>query len=330
MNKLLTLLLCITILLGCQPAKKQDQKIKYALVIHGGAGTILKKNMTAEREKNVHNTLKKALSAGDSILKNGGSSLDAVEKTIHVLENSPLFNAGKGAVFTNTGKNELDASIMWGKDLNAGAVAGVGDIKNPISAARKVMEESEHVLLSGKGASEFAQNQGLEIVDSSYFFTQKRWNYLQKILKKEREMTKDDRHGTVGCVALDMDGNLTAGTSTGGMTNKKFGRIGDSPIIGAGTYASNSTCAISCTGHGEFFIRLGVAKDVSNLMEYKNLSLDKASDELINKLNQIGGTGGFIGVDKNGSIVMKMNTSGMYRGFINSNGESGTFIYKEE
>jgi len=264
-----------------------ENKSDYAIVIHGGAGTILRKDFTPEKEPQYKKVLQEALQIGDSILRNGGSSLDAVEKTIRILENSPLFNAGKGAVFTNSGKNELDASIMWGKDLNAGAVAGVDDIKNPISAARKVMENSEHVMLSGHGASEFAKTQGLEIVDQSYFFTQNRWDHLQEILKKEKEMTPEDRHGTVGCVALDKDGNLTAGTSTGGMTNKRFGRIGDSPIIGAGTYANNASCAISCTGHGEFFIRLGVAKDISSMMEYQNISLEEASNKVIDKLTKI-------------------------------------------
>ncbi len=305
-----------------------DHHPKYAIVIHGGAGSLLKENFTLEKEVQYKKVLQNALLVGDSVLKNGGSSLDAVEKTIHILENSPLFNAGKGAVFTNSGRNELDASIMWGKDLNAGAVAGVDDIKNPISAARNVMEKSEHVMLSGKGASEFAKIQGLKIVDNSYFFTQNRWDHLQKILKKEKEMTQEDRHGTVGCAALDKDGNLAAGTSTGGMTNKRFGRIGDSPIIGAGTYANNETCAISCTGHGEFFIRLGVAKDISSMMEYQNISLNEAADKIIAKLTKMGGTGGIIGLDKKGNIVMKMNTEGMYRAYSNSNGESEVLIYK--
>ncbi|MPQ47644.1 beta-aspartyl-peptidase [Marinifilum sp. N1E240] len=320
------LLLLISLFIVSSSCKKE--KLEYALAIHGGAGTILKKNISPEKEKEYLKLLDRALTVGDSILKNGGSSLDAVEQTIHILEDSPLFNAGKGAVFTNAGNNALDASIMWGKDLNAGAVAGVGDIKNPISAARKVMEESEHVMLSGAGASQFAALQNLEMVDSLYFFTEKRWNYLQKILKKEQKMKKGDRHGTVGCVALDKNGNLTAGTSTGGMTNKRFGRIGDSPIIGAGTYANNSTCAVSCTGHGEYFIRLGVAKDISSLMEYQKINLDDATDIVINKLNKIGGTGGFVAVDRLGNISMKMNTSGMYRGFVNSNGEKGKFIYQ--
>jgi beta-aspartyl-peptidase (threonine type) len=324
MKRFLYILLTLSIL-SCTNQKQQN---KYAIVIHGGAGNILKKNMTPEKEKAYHETLLKAILIGDSILKNGGSSLDAVEQTIHTLENSPLFNAGKGAVFTHHETNELDASIMYGKDLNAGAVAGVKDIKNPISAARKVMEKSEHVLLSGKGASKFAKLQGLEIVDSNYFFTQKRWDYLQKILHKEIKMKQSDKHGTVGCVALDINGNITAGTSTGGMTNKKFGRIGDSPIIGAGTYANNQTCGISCTGHGEFFIRLAVAKDISNMIEYNNVKLEEAGNQMIEKLNKIGGKGGFIGIDKYGNIIMNMNTSGMYRACSGSNTKTETFLYK--
>jgi beta-aspartyl-peptidase (threonine type) len=269
-----------------------------------------------------------ALNIGDSVLRNGGSALDAVELTIHILENSPLFNAGKGAVFTHIGTNELDASIMCGKDLNAGAVAGVNDIKNPISAARKVMENSEHVMLSGKGASQFAQQQGIAIVDTSYFFTADRWNYLQKILNMEREMTQTDRHGTVGCVALDKNGNLAAGTSTGGMTNKKYGRIGDSPIIGAGTYANNNTCAVSCTGHGEYFIRLGIARDLSAIMEYQTIGINQASDIVLEKLTNINGSGGFIALDKYGNRAMKMNTSGMYRAYLNSNGVREKYLYR--
>ncbi|WP_321296404.1 isoaspartyl peptidase/L-asparaginase [Marinifilum fragile] len=327
LNLLLSSLLLLLIV-SCNNSNQKLEKLEYALCIHGGAGTILKKNMSPEKEKEYFDKLDEALTVGDSVLKNGGSALDAVELTIHVLENSPLFNAGKGSVFTHSGKNELDASIMWGKDLNAGAVAGVGNIKNPISAARKVMENSEHVMLSGKGASMFAEQEGLTIVDSSYFFTEDRWNYLQQILKKEREMKRTDRHGTVGCVALDKEGNLAAGTSTGGMTNKRFGRIGDSPIIGAGTYANNKTCAVSCTGHGEYFIRLGIARDISSLMEYQNLSLNDATDIVLNKLNQIDGLGGFVALDKYGNPAMKMNTSGMYRGYVNSAGVKEKYMYK--
>ena len=233
---------------------------------------------------------------------------DAVEQTILVLENSPLFNAGKGAVFTHDMKNELDASIMDGSNLNAGAVAGVTIIKNPIKAARAVMEESEHVLLAGKGAESFAIAQNLDTVNPSYFYTEKSANSLKRRIENEK-------HGTVGCVALDINGNLAAGTSTGGMTNKKWGRIGDSPIIGAGTYANNKTCAVSCTGWGEFYIRGVVAHDISAMMEYGGLSLKKAAQKVVHeKLTQLGGTGGIIAIDQKGNIVMEFNTKGMYRG----------------
>lgn len=326
------LLVCIILpgilFTACKSTDTNSQKLEYALCLHGGAGNILKENMSPEREKEYYDKMDEALNIGDSVLRNGGSALDAVELTIHILENSPLFNAGKGAVFTHIGTNELDASIMCGKDLNAGAVAGVNDIKNPISAARKVMENSEHVMLSGKGASQFAQQQGIAIVDTSYFFTADRWNYLQKILNKEREMTQTDRHGTVGCVALDKNGNLAAGTSTGGMTNKKYGRIGDSPIIGAGTYANNNTCAVSCTGHGEYFIRLGIARDLSAIMEYQTIGINQASDIVLEKLTNINGSGGFIALDKYGNRAMKMNTSGMYRAYLNSNGVREKYLYR--
>ncbi|RUT78255.1 isoaspartyl peptidase/L-asparaginase family protein [Ancylomarina longa] len=330
MNQKINLLSIFLVLAfyACTTTTIKNQVPSYAIVLHGGAGNIQKQNMTPELEKQYRFKLNQALNTGDSILKNGGSSIDAVEKTIQVLENSPLFNAGKGAVFTHSGKNEMDASIMYGKDLNAGAVSGVGDIKNPISAARKVMEVSEHVMLSGKGASDFAEQEHLQMADSSYFFTQKRWDCLQKILRKEKKMTVSDKHGTVGCVALDKDGNLTAGTSTGGMTNKRFGRIGDSPIIGAGTYANNETCGVSCTGHGEYFIRLGVAKDISDMMEYQNLSLEKAAEKELKKINELGGTGGFITIDHEGNIVVKMNTSGMYRAYTNSFGDKEIKIFQ--
>lgn len=304
------------------------------LVIHGGAGTILKSSMTPDQEKAYQSGLQAALDKGYSILKNGGTSLDAVEATVRVLEDNPLFNAGKGAVFTNDGKNELDASIMDGKNLMAGSVAGVTVIRNPVSAARAVMEKSEHVMLVGKGAETFAQMNGLEIVDPSYFHTNSRWKGLQQARKRDSLKSKpdhsggnqgnllkqpgnrDEKYGTVGAVALDRYGNLAAATSTGGMTNKKYGRVGDAPIIGAGTYADNKTCAISCTGWGEYFIRLVMAKSVSDMMEFGNYSLDKASTEMIMKrLPELGGDGGLIGVDKNGNIIMTFNTEGMYRGW---------------
>lgn len=305
-----------------QPAKK------YALVIHGGAGVMERKNMPDSVQQKYLDVLNHALEVGDSVLSSGGTCVDAVEKTIVVMENSPLFNAGKGAVFNHDGIVELDASVMDGKTLNAGAICGVRDIKNPIEVARAVMEKSEHVLLSGAGASQFAREQGFKPVDNSYFYTEKRYRSLQELLKKERKATSGDKHGTVGCVALDQYGNIAAGTSTGGMTNKKYGRIGDSPIIGAGTYANNNTAGFSCTGWGEYYIRLGFSRDCSALMEYKNLSVDDACREEIRKLTDLGGDGGVIGLDKNGNVAMEFNTSGMFRGYIKSNGEKKLEIFK--
>lgn len=300
------------------------QNPKYALVIHGGAGTMDRKEMTPDVEKEYTTVLYKALHVGDSVLANGGTCMDAIEKTIVIMEDSPLFNAGKGAVFTHEGLVELDASVMEGQTLKA----GVRDIKNPIRVARKVMEQSEHVMLTGTGASRFAKEQGFEPVDNSYFYTEKRYKALQELLEKEREATISDKHGTVGCVALDTHGNIAAGTSTGGMNNKKYGRIGDSPIIGAGTYANNKTGAFSCTGHGEYYIRLGFSRDISALMEYKKLSLKKACREEIRKLTELGGTGGVIGIDKKGNIAMEFNTSGMFRGYVKSTGEQEVAIFK--
>ncbi len=296
---------------------------KYAIAIHGGAGTILKSTMTPEKEKAYLDGLKNAIEAGETILKNGGSSLDAVEKAIRSLEDNPLFNAGKGAVFSNSGKNEMDASIMNGVDLSAGAVAGISNVKNPISLAKGIMQKSEHVFLAGNGAIEFAKLIGSEFEDDAYFFEQMRFDQLQQAKQSDSvflDHTTDKfengekKFGTVGAVALDIHGNLAAGTSTGGMTNKKFGRVGDSPIIGAGTYANNETCAISCTGHGEFFIRSVVAHDISCLIEYKGLSLQEACDFVVmDKLVKIGGEGGLIAIDKNGNIEMPFNSEGMYR-----------------
>lgn len=302
----------------------------YVLVIHGGAGVMQKSAMSDQRQAEYEAKLEEALQVGENLLKNGATSTDAVVEVIKILENSPLFNAGKGAVFTSSGENELDASIMEGKNLNAGAIAGVKDIKNPITAARAVMENSEHVLLSGKGASEFAREQKLEIVKNKYFFTPSRYESLKRLQKQERERTPADNTGTVGCVALDIHGNLCAGTSTGGMTNKKYGRIGDSPIIGAGNYANNKTCAVSCTGHGEYFIRLGVARDISALMEYKNMNVADACAEEIRKLGELGGTGGVIALDAKGNIAMEFNTSGMFRGYIKSSGEKEIAIFANE
>ena len=302
---------------------------KYALVIHGGAGVMSEKLMTPEIQKQYLEALNRALQVGDSLLKAGGTCMDAVVKTIMVMEDSPLFNAGKGAVLNHEGIAELDASVMYGKTLAAGAVAGVRDIKNPIVLARTVMEKSEHVLLSGSGASKFAVENGFKLVPNSYFITERRQKELQELLNKEMETGINDKHGTVGCVALDTYGNIAAGTSTGGMSNKKFGRIGDSPIIGAGTYANNTTGGFSGTGHGEYFIRLSFTRDISALMEYRQMDIKNACQAEVQKLTQLGGTGGVVGLDKQGNVAMEFNTSGMFRGFIKSNGEKYTGIFKE-
>ncbi len=302
----------------------QSVKKEWALALHGGAGALSTENLTPEMDKEYRSALNEALATGKKILSDGGTALDAVEQTVRYLENNPLFNAGKGAVFTHDGKNELDAAIMDGSTLAAGSVAGVTDIKNPITAARTVMTKSAHVMLTGGGASEFAREQGLEIVPPSYFYTERRFNELQELLKKSK-------NGTVGCCALDRSGNLAAATSTGGMTNKRYNRIGDAPIIGAGTYANNSTCAVSATGHGEFFIRWTVAHDISALIEYKGLSLKDASELVVNeKLVKAGGSGGVICVDRYGNVSMPFNSKGMFRGFATSDGKEGVFIYRDE
>lgn len=358
---------------GAQPMQLSG---KYVLVIHGGAGTILKSQMTPGKEKAYRAALDKALQTGYAILEKGGTALDAVEATVRVMEDDPLFNAGKGAVFTAEGKNELDAAIMNGKTLAAGSVAGVMTIRNPITAARAVMEKSPHVMLTGRGAEAFAKEQGLEIVDPSYFFTDDRWKGLQRAkaqdsLKKLKEMqgfieqiqkekrydsmgkrasimggyydsTKQEPHlkqkenndykyGTVGAVALDRHGDLAAATSTGGMTNKKWNRVGDAPIIGAGTYANNATVAISGTGWGEYFIRLVMAKSISDMMEFGKWTLKDAAHEMIMKrLPALGGDGGLIAVDKDGNVALPFCTEGMYRGYRSSVGKQEIKIYKEE
>ncbi|MFC2115815.1 isoaspartyl peptidase/L-asparaginase family protein [Bacteroidota bacterium] len=315
-----SLVLLMFINSGCQ------ERLDYSIVIHGGAGNISPEHITPEAALNIEAKLSEALDRGSQILASGGSSLDAVVETIKILEDSPLFNAGKGAVFNHEGRNELDASIMEGKTLMAGAVAGVGDIKNPIEAARMIMEKSPHVLMMGAGASDFAASQGAEIVDSAYFFTQRRWNNLQQQLQKKEV----EKYGTVGCVALDKAGNLAAGTSTGGMTNKKFGRVGDSPIVGAGNYANNNSCAVSGTGHGEYFIRYTVGHDISALMQYKKLSVKEAAREVVfEKLGKAGGTGGVICVDKDGNMAMEFNTTGMLRAWNNSKGERGIRVFSQ-
>jgi beta-aspartyl-peptidase (threonine type) len=334
----LGIFLLTTVMLSCHPKEQTKQivtqeKPSYAIVIHGGAGTITRENLSAEKEKEYRAALNAALDIGEGILKSGGSAIDAVQKTINLMEDSPLFNAGKGAVFTNAGTNELDASIMEGENQNAGAVGGVKTVKNPINAARAVMEKSDHVFMASTGADEFAKSQNLEIVDPSYFYTERRFNSLQRVLGKETtELSESDKEikkrGTVGCVALDKDGNIVAGTSTGGMTNKKFGRVGDSPIIGAGTFANNATCGVSATGHGEFFIRYTVARDIAAMMEYGGKSLAEASEYIINvKLVKKGGSGGIIALDQYGNISMPFNTEGMYRGWAKSE-EREVLIYK--
>lgn len=321
---------------------KPDQQT-FGIVIHGGAGTILKENMSDSLEQAYRLKLGEAIRAGHTVLESGGSSVDAITATITILENSPLFNAGKGAVFTHEETNELDASIMDGSDLNAGAVAGVTHVRNPILLAKEVMIHSDHVMLAGTGAERFAESRGIELVDPSYFYTERRYKSVQNAKKSETlELEHDDKtafydaqianykFGTVGCVALDKNGNLAAGTSTGGMTNKRWNRIGDSPIIGAGTYANNATCAVSSTGWGEYFIRAMVAHDISALMEYKGISLQEAASEVIQKkLPELGGDGGIVAIDSQGNVAMEFNTAGMYRAHMNAQGELYIGIYKE-
>ena len=354
MKKFLVLLLIFSFLalpaVAQKPALPEIKQLqgpqnpRLGFVIHGGAGVIRQGSLSPEREKEYRVKLEEALLAGYKALQAGRSGLDAIEIAIRILEDSPLFNAGKGAVFTNDGKNELDASIMDGKTLGAGAVAGLHRIKNPITLARAVMEKSPHVMMVGDGAEKFAAEQKIELVDTKYFWTQPRWDALQKVLKEEADKAKpkasgaaasaatslpENRFGTVGAVALDRDGNLAAGTSTGGMTNKKYGRVGDAPIIGAGTYANNATCAVSATGWGEFFIRLSVARDISSLMEYRAMTVQSAADLVIkDKLQKLGGDGGIIAVDKFGNIGISFNSEGMYRAYVNIDGKPVVEIYK--
>lgn len=314
----------------------------FGFVIHGGAGTIERSRMTPEREKAYRDKLSEALLAGFGVLQKGGGCLDAVVASITLMEDSPLFNAGKGAVFTSAGTNELDASIMDGRTLKAGAVAGLRRVRNPILLARLVMEQSPHVMMSGEGAETFATQKGVELVDPRYFFTEERWQQLQRIKEAEKNPppkksglekgvppSGEHKFGTVGAVCLDRAGNLGAGTSTGGMTNKRFGRVGDSPIIGAGTYADNETCAVSCTGDGEYFIRSAVAHDVTAMMRYGGRSVEQASAAALEKVGKLGGTGGLIALDRRGNFTTPFNTSGMYRGWIGADGRPHVGIYKD-
>lgn len=341
--------------------RQSPQNPRLGFVLHGGAGVITKASMTPEKEAAYRAKLEEAVLAGYKTLQSGKSSLDAIEVAIRILEDSPLFNAGKGAVFTADGKNELDSSIMDGKTLAAGAVSGLHHIKNPITLARAVMEKSPHVMMSGDGAEKFAKEMNIEFVPEDYFWTQERWDALQKILKEKGEtlpkkdekkpskktksevpqtreeiyasMTESqklavNKFGTVGAAALDKDGNLAAGTSTGGMTYKKYGRVGDAPIIGAGTYANNATCAVSATGWGEYFIRVGVARDISSMMEYRAMPVQNAADAVMKKVADLGGDGGVIVLDKFGNIGISFNSEGMFRAYINSDGKPVVEIYK--
>ena len=314
---------------------------QFSLAIHGGAGTILKEDMTAELERAYLTGLDDALAAGYAVLEEGGSAVNAVKASIVVLEDNLLFNAGRGSVFTKKGLQEMDAAIMDGKDLSAGSVAGIRNVRNPIELATEVMLHSNHVFLSGKGANDFAIKQGVKLEPDEYFFSQFRYDQWKEIRDSDNysldhthkgveELMKDKKFGTVGAVACDVNGNIAAATSTGGMTNKKYGRIGDSPLIGAGTYANNNTCAISCTGHGEPFICAVAAYDVSALMEYKGMSLQEAMNEVVHiKLVKMDGEGGMIGVDAKGNAAMIFNSAGMYRGMKNSGGEKIIGIYKD-
>ncbi|MBI5774067.1 MAG: isoaspartyl peptidase/L-asparaginase [Verrucomicrobia bacterium] len=334
----LTIIVGIFLLL--MPGRSQDKPAKpaapFVLVIHGGAGVVTTE-LTPEREAAVRATLEQALRAGHAVLEKGGASLDAVIAAIKILEDSPLFNAGKGAVLTAEGTVEMDASVMDGATRKAGAVAGVKHVKNPIELARMVMEKTPHVLLAGEGAEVVAKQHGLPLMPPDYFITEPRRQQLKRVQEQEKSGKKKAQHetnaertGTVGAVALDQHGNLAAGTSTGGMVNKKFGRVGDSPIIGAGNYADNRTCAVSGTGHGEFFIRSVVAYDIAALMEYKGLSLAAAADEVVmKKLKALGGSGGVIAVDGKGNIAMPFNSEGMYRGVIRADGRPTIAIRKE-
>src|SRR5690606_28672023 len=338
--KKFTFLLSLFLFLSAASAVAQK---RYVLVIHGGAGTILKEHMTPGQEQAFREALTLALKAGYSQLQAGKNSLEAVEAAILIMEDSPLFNAGKGAVFTHEGKNELDAAVMWGPTRAAGSVAGVTTIRNPIRAARAVMEQSEHVMLTGKGAETFAASKGLEIVDPKYFWTDNRWQALQRALARDSAqmeldhdsnkqsfnaaMINDFKYGTVGAVALDKQGNLAAGTSTGGMTNKRYGRVGDAPLIGAGTYADPQV-AVSCTGWGEFFIRSLAAYDVAAQMAYQGTTVRDAAASVIEKIGTMGGGGGMIALDKDGNMAMPFNTAGMYRGAITAEGDIEISIYK--
>jgi len=355
--KILKRLCLLVLMMGCvqafgfssfvdSTAVQMKGEGKFALAIHGGAGTIKKENMTAEQEAAYREKLEESLNSGYAVLEKGGTALEAVIAAIKVMEDSPLFNAGKGAVFTSEGTNEMDAAIMDGATRNAGAVAGITRVKNPVTAAHAVMAKSPHVFLMGRGAEQFAEEQGLELVDPSYFKVDMRYEQWLKIKKSEEQKLdhssllqmemmdpyfKDRKFGTVGAVALDRHGNIAAASSTGGMTNKRYGRVGDVPIIGAGTYADNNTCAVSATGHGEYFIRAVVGHEIAAQMKYAGKTLAVAANEVVMKqLVEMEGEGGVIAIDREGNIAMPFNSEGMYRGYIKEKGQAKTFIYKDE
>lgn len=315
----------------------ETRERKIGLVIHGGAGTIAPSKMTPEIECDLRSGLQRSLEAGSGILKNGGSSLDAVVAAVRVMEDDPRFNAGRGAVFTSAGTNEMDAAIMDGKTLKAGSAGALTHVRNPITLARAVMDRSPHVMFVGEGAEAFARQTGIELVDEKYFYTEERWNALECVQKAEAEaratgkefaLSDQDRHGTIGAVALDQAGNLAAATSTGGNTNKRPGRLGDTPIIGAGTYANNRTCAMSGTGDGEYFMRLVAGHEISALMEHRGLPLAQAAQTVLDQITELGGAAGLIAIDRNGNVAFPFNTTGMYRGYVDAKGNAVVDIYK--
>ncbi len=341
MKKSLCILPFIILLFNACSNQEHDQttvktKPKYALVIHGGAGTVIKEYYPEERQQQYVSKLEEALQTGVDMLDKGASAVETVEQVLMIMENSPLFNAGKGAVFSNDSIQEMDASIMDGKDLSSGAVTGVTHLKNPIVGARLVKDSTRHVMLSGARAEAFCLSKGAAYAPAEYFYTESAWNQLMNVLKKDASAALDvhtgesRKYGTVGCVVLDAQGNIAAGTSTGGLTNKKYGRIGDSPVIGAGTYADNNTCGVSCTGTGEYFIRGTIARDIAAIMEYTGATLEEAADKTMNKLNKMKGAGGFVSLDKNGNYSFRFNTPGMFRGAADDSGILEIKMFGEE
>ena len=329
-SRILRVTVCLS-MLWVMGTRVQAIATNYVLVLHGGAG-VWRNELTPEREKESREAMRMALVAGQAILRTNGTSLDAIEAALRILEDSPVFNAGKGSVLTSEGTVEMDASIMEGATKKAGAVASVKRIRNPVSAARRVMEHSPHVMMVGEGAERFAKEQGLKLEPPRYFITpfrREQWERAKKLKTGRAEIPAREAIGTVGAVALDARGNLAAATSTGGMLNKRFGRVGDSPIIGAGTYANNATCAVSATGHGEYFIRSVVAYDVAALMAYKGASLRDAGDQVLRKVGELGGRGGFIGLDRQGNVTMPFNTEGMFRAVVRANGEMSIAVFPD-